>query len=275
MIKMVVSCLLISSLSMYSQVYHWQTDTTTASLLERIETPVGYKRITAKEGSFAHWLRHLPMKDGQPQVMLYNGRPKGNQQAQHAVIDIDVGARDLQQCADAVMRLRAEFLYSRQAWEAIHFNYTSGDRIDFLRWEKGERPVVKGNKVSWKTGYTTGASYQNFKAYLQNIFTYAGTWSLRKELAAVSDLKEIQPGDVFIQGGFPGHAVVVLDVAESPQSGEKLFLLSQSYMPAQDIHVLKNPTSAQLSPWYSTNIDEELRTPEWTFKLNDLRRFTE
>lgn len=45
-----------------------------------------------------------------------------------AVIDIDVEKRDLQQCADAVMRLRAEWLWSIGTKDRIAFNYTGGGR---------------------------------------------------------------------------------------------------------------------------------------------------
>jgi hypothetical protein len=50
-----------------------------------------------------------------------------------------------------------------------------------------------------------------------------------------------------------------------------VFLLAQGYMPAQSVHVLKNPASA--SPWYALDFGAELRTPEWTFRRTDLRRF--
>jgi hypothetical protein len=76
----------------------------------RIAPPPGYQRDSLPAGSFGHWLRQLPLKPGQPPVYLHDGRPKGNQQAQAAVLDLDTGPRDLQQCADAVMRLRAEYL---------------------------------------------------------------------------------------------------------------------------------------------------------------------
>ncbi len=80
-------------------------------------------------------------------------------------------------------------------------------------------------------------------------------------------------GDVFIKGGFPGHAVLVADMVENKATGEKRFLLLQSYMPAQDIHVLKNPKSEDGTPWYTTPVGDQLVTPEWVFKGTALRRW--
>ncbi len=86
------------------------------------------------------------------------------------------------------------------------------------------------------------------------------------------NLNDIQIGDVFIQGGSPGHAVIVVDMAiDSNQN--KVFLLAQSYMPAQDIQILTNPNDRKLSPWYKVNFEGDLETPEWTFKKSDLKRF--
>ena len=100
---------------------------------------------------------------------------------------------------------------------------------------------------------------------------YAGSYSLSKELKKIN-IKNIQIGDIFIKGGFPGHAVIVLDAAKN-ENGDIRFVIGQSYMPAQDIHVLKNPQNRTLSPWYSINLQEQLVTPEYYFDWNDLRRF--
>jgi hypothetical protein len=79
---------------------------------------------------------------------------------------------------------------------------------------------------------------------------------------------------VFIKGGFPGHAVLVIDMAINPATGERRFMLLQSYMPAQDMHVLKNPKAPDGSPWYPVPADKaELATPEWVFPAGTLRRF--
>ncbi len=55
------------------------------------------------------------MKPAGAPVLTYTGAPKWRQDVHVAVIDIDVGKRDLQQCADAIMRLRGEWLYGRGA----------------------------------------------------------------------------------------------------------------------------------------------------------------
>lgn len=98
--------------------------------------------------------------------------------------------------------------------------------------------------------------------------------SLSKELPSVP-YSSLQPGDVFIKGGSPGHAVIVIDVAVHPATRKKVFLLAQSYMPAQQIHILVNPTSRNLSPWYELTESDagKLYTPEWTFEKRDLKRF--
>lgn len=243
------------------------------TIAERIAVPAGFKRVEVKKGSFGDWLRHLPLKPGHPEVHLYNGKLKGNQNVHYAVVNIDVGSTDLQQCADAVMRMRAEYLYSIGDFTNLHFNFTSGHTVGFKKWSEGYRTVIKGNNVSWVKSAAAADNYTVFKSYCSTVFNYAGTASLSKELKPVADLKDLQIGDVFIVGGFPGHAVLVVDVCENAVTGEKLFMIQQSYMPAQEIHILKNYGNAGISPWYSVNFSGDLETPEWTFKRNQLMRF--
>ncbi len=255
-----------------SSLYSWiSVDTNYTSVQNSIDPLEGFKRLNLKTDSYGFWLRNLPVLKDDDTVHLYNGEKKFNQLAHHSIIDIDVGTKDLQQCADAVMRLRAEYLYSIGRFDEIHFNYTSGDKASWLDWKNGIRPVVKGNKVSWVKKSTSNDSYHNFRKYLDSVFMYAGSASLSKELATVSDPSDILPGDLFIQGGFPGHAVVVLDVAED-ENGSRTFLIAQSYMPAQQIHILKNPKFWN-GPWYYAKPSGKLITPEWIFDYKDLKRF--
>lgn len=239
------------------------------TISQRIPPPVGFRRTQEPASSFGAWLRQLPLKpEGEP-VRLYTGAVKPRQDVHAAVIDIDVGNRDLQQCADAAMRLRAEWLWAVNRPNDIAFNYTGGGRVPFSRWARGERPWESGK--SWNRKGKPDASYASFRRYMTQVFAYAGTYSLERELKPVA-LADIAIGDVFIKGGFPGHAVIVADMVENEATGEKRFLLIQSYMPAQDMHILVNPADPSL-PWYPANFKGPLVTPEWTFPEGSLRRW--
>lgn len=242
--------------------------------IEKIAPPKGYVRTSSDKQTFTTYLRQLPLFPKGTKVKLYNGQEKRNQAPTFAVVDMEIGKRDLQQCADAVIRLRAEYLWAQKKYEAIRFNFTSGFPADYTNWAEGKRIQVNGNKVQWYTSNVgKDYSYKTFRNYLDVVFMYAGTASLSKELVTVS-YNSLQPGDVFIQGGYPGHAVIVVDVAVN-LVGKKVFLLAQSYMPAQQIHVLVNPTQPNLSPWYELTESDtgKLYTPEWTFEKKDLKRF--
>jgi hypothetical protein len=243
-----------------------------ASLQARIPPPARFVRETLAADSFGAWLRGLPLLPGRPPVQLYDGRLKRNQSAHAAVVDIDVGARDLQQCADAVIRLRAEYLYASGKAEAIRFHFTSGDLAEFSRWSRGERPQVNGAHVRWAPSAAPDRSHASLRGYLDSVFTYAGSKSLESELSPL-EVSQLTAGDVFISGGFPGHAVLVVDTVIDPRSHRRAFLLAQSYMPAQQIQILRNPAKADDDPWYDLDFGSTLVTPEWTFPRSALRCF--
>jgi len=267
----VLAVLTVTALAEDRARYPWPEAEQGLPLSGRIAPPSGYERQPASPGSFAEWLRGLPVRDGRPDVLLFDGRKKANQQAQWAVLAIDIGAKDLQQCADAVMRLRAEYLYSQGRDDQIAFRFTNGDLVPWSRWRDGERVKVQGNRVTWTRSAVPDPSYESFRRWLDLVFTYAGTASLERELTPVTEPALAEAGDVFIQGGFPGHAVLVADVTVNV-TGQRALLLLQSYMPAQDIHILRNPGDPD-SPWYPARSDGALETPEWKFNYKDLRRF--
>lgn len=229
-------------------------ESNTISTIADIAVPAGYERIAVGDDSFGYFLRYMELNTSDNNVYLYNGELKTNQTAQYKVLTLDVGTRDLQQCADAVMRLRAEYLYRKNRYDEIHFNFL-GD-----------------GKARYYSMYAKGDySYGKFRKYMNYIFAYANTASLLREMNN-RKLADMQIGDVFIQQGNPyGHAVMVIDMAVNTSTGEKIFMLAQSYMPAQNIHVLINPNNPHLSPWYSTNFGGKLHTPEWTFVAADLK----
>lgn len=238
---------------------------------ERIEAPEGYERVVVDEGSYGEYLRNLPLKPHGSKVYYYNGDLK-SRDVHEAVIDMDIGNKDLQQCADAVIRLRAEYLYSKDLFDKIHFNFTNGFKADYATWRQGKRIKVNGNNVSWVEQSGATNDYNSFRKYLDMVFSYAGTLSLSKEMKKVS-VEDMMIGDVFLKGGSPGHCVIILDMAVNKETKEKLFIIAQSYMPAQDIHILKNLENEEFNPWYSTDFGEIIHTPEWSFTKEQLFRF--
>ena len=241
------------------------------TLLERFNPPSGYKRSDASPDELTGFIRGLPLKEADSPVLLYNGEKKTYQDGHAAVFDIDVGNRDLQQCADSVMRIYAEYIWSIGAYDKIAFHLTNGFLMEYSKWREGNRLVVDGNNTSWSKKADYDNSYESFRKYLNMVYTYAGTISLSRECRPIS-IEEILPGDIFIYAGSPGHCVLVVDVA-TDESGSKCFLLAQGYMPAQDFHILKNPLHPE-DPWYYANeIQYPLQTPQWSFDEGSLMRW--
>jgi hypothetical protein len=206
---------------------------------------------------------------------MYNGELKEHQDHHYRVIDMDSGNRDLLQCADAVMKFRAEYLYSRGRLDDISFNFTSGDTASFRDWINGKRPVIEGNSVSWTCCEPVDSSFDALQSYLDVVYMYAGTYSLKKELIEVAEPDSVRPGDIMIIGGFPGHAMIVADICHNGESGEKAVLFVQGFTPSQDMHVVANERNRSLNPWYLVGRGDKLDTPSWTFDWSDLRRFPE
>ncbi|MBL7997747.1 MAG: DUF4846 domain-containing protein [Candidatus Kapabacteria bacterium] len=245
-----------------------------AAEIGAIPAPQGFVRTAEAAASFAGYIRSLPLSADNT-VYLYNGRKKDNQDAQYAVVEMDIGSRDLQQCADAVMRIRAEYLYAQRNYGAIRFTFTSGDPAPFRMWMNGERPAIVRGRAVWRKTAKPDTSYRTFREYLTTVFRFCGTASLEKELMPVSSPQNIRIGDVIIKGGFPGHAVLVVDKAVRPSDNAVMVMLAQSYMPAQSIHVLRNPGNRG-SPWYEVPVaGGALITPEWAFDWSNLKRFDE
>jgi hypothetical protein len=240
-----------------------------SSIGTRYNPPAGFHRLPAAEGSYTHFLRQLSLKPHGAKVHYYDGRIKENVGVYAGVLNMDVGTKDLQQCADAVMRLRAEYLFASGRAEEIHFNLTNGFRADFAKWMQGYRIVVSGRNASWRKTAAPASDHGSLRNYLDFVYSYAGSLSLSRELKPVV-WRDMQPGDILIFGGSPGHAETVTDMAVDGR-GKKVFLLSQSYMPAQEIQILENPSNMGISPWYELwEAPYMVQTPEYSFRTGDL-----
>ena len=244
----------------------------TTENIRGISLPQGFNYVEEGDSVYPNWLLDLQLKKNKT-IYLYNGKLKSNQDVQYGVLNIDIGKKDLIQCADAAMKLRADHLFEKHLYDQIKFISTSGNELSFENWLKGIRWKVQGAiLVSYNTHNEEPNIQQEYNSFMDFVFTYCGTYSLSKQLKAVNDTKSLQPGDIFVYGGFPGHAVTVMAVAKN-EAGKKVFLLSQGYMPAQDIHILKNYASADQSPWYKVSELYPLYTPQWQFEKGSLKRW--
>lgn len=241
------------------------------NLESRLLVPRGYRRVASTSDEITGFIRNLPLKDDGSQVLTYNGSPIANQDNHVAVFDISIGERDLQQCADSVMRIYGEYYWSLEDYDKIAYHLTNGFYMNYSKWKEGYRIVVDGNDVRWNKSASFDDSYETFLKYMEMVFAYAGTLSLTAESSPIT-LNDLLPGDLLLQGGSPGHCVLVIDMAYD-ENGKRCYLLAQGYMPAQDFHVLTNPLHPE-DPWYyEDEMNYPIQTPSWTFKEGSLMRW--
>ncbi|HSC52145.1 MAG TPA: DUF4846 domain-containing protein [Phnomibacter sp.] len=219
------------------------------SIIASIPTPSHFQRIILPGHSFGSWLRKQPLRNDKT-IRLYNGNRRNDQSIQHAVVDIPIGQQDLIQCADAIIYCRAYYLYQTKQAASISFTDNNG----------------KVYKIA------SNARSHAFQQYLNTVFSYCNTASLARQMNPIR-FSQLQPGDVLIRGGFPGHGAIIADMCEN-KKGEKLYLLMQGFMPAQDIHVLRNFYEPSISPWYRLDTTYTMiYTPTFWFKSSEAKRF--
>jgi hypothetical protein len=239
------------------------------TLLARFETPKGMHRVPVATGSFGEFLRTLPLEAKGAPVRAFNGEVirAGDHPRVAAVLALDVGPFDVQQCADSIVRLHAEWQWSKGN-HALSYRASSGFPMELSRWENGERMRVDGSTLAWYRGAKKDASRKSFREYLDQVFTFVNTVAVERDGLHIK-AKDLEPGDFFVQGGFPGHAVIVLDLAKDDQ-GKRKALLAQGFMPAQSMHVLRNEKD---EIWTPLDENSALYTPFWKpFQWSDLRR---
>jgi hypothetical protein len=235
-----------------------------------IPVPDGFSRPVVVKGGYADFLRKLQLKDDKT-VYYYTGQLKLNQQAVYAVLDIPVRNKPLLQCADAVLLIRASWLFSQKKYEQINFVATDGTWLNYSDWCKGVRYILKGNKLLTvkHSGQSVSPELQsNLDRFLQQVYAFCGTASLSKQMKPKSINASPEPGDVFLQPGHPGHVVLVADIAKNIK-GDTIFILLQGFMPAQDIHLIKSFQSPIQQPWQSY-AGGGFQTAEWKFPVGSL-----
>jgi hypothetical protein len=255
-------------------VYPWGPSTTSERLDARFRAPPGgFTRVNVAAGSFGEFLRTLPLQPEGSPVVDYRGL-KLYSEGRHpnivAVADLDVGSRDLQHCADVIIRLHAEWRYGRGEHD-LNYRSVSGQQLSYRGYVAGDRAIVEGkNIVIRRASSPRKDDHVLLRGWLDDVFNWAGTASLERDAKKVAR-SDLQPGDFFVMSGSPfGHAVLILDAAKDDK-GRTALLLGQSYMPAQSFQVLRPSND---SAWFIVDVnDNYVSTPFWQpFPLTALRR---
>ena len=265
---LIVLCLFVcSGCSLINPKYDFINEEGT-NIISRINTPQGYTRI--ETDSFGEFVRNYILKEEGSPILKYNGSENVNQNSHVAVFALPIENEDLQQCADSVMRMYAEYYYQRKEYDKISFHFVDGFKATYSKWVEGYRIKVGERSSSWVKSASYDDSYTSFKKFMRIVFAYASTLSMEKEAKSI-DIKDIQIGDIFIQGGSPGHVVMIVDICEN-NKGEKAFLLAQGLMPAQEFHIMKNPRNDN-DPWYyESEVTYPYKVKGYTFKEGSLKR---
>ena len=220
---------------------------------EALPPPYGAERV--ESDAFGLWLRQRTLAAADAPVLAYNGHEIAKR-SPWRVVQLPMVQGDLQQCADAIIRERAEWL--KETGQPVSFYATSGDPIPWERFRAGEDPYDAGNRIAWRAG-----SDQTWDGYLTRVFTWAGSASLQNlETQAAS---EPRAGMILVQGGFPGHGVLLMDVAR--QGDTFYFLAAQSFMPAQSFHLDLGPHAG----WW--RFEEQMSLGSWSCFESDRREW--
>ncbi|MFC0604024.1 DUF4846 domain-containing protein [Winogradskyella pulchriflava] len=241
------------------------------TIKSRVNVPSGYQRVEYTIGSFEDYLRNYKLKSFGSKIINYDDSEYFWQGGHIGILEIPVPKNGLQQCADALIRIRSEFLWDNNRKDEIGFKFTSGHYCSWTKYAEGYRPKINGNKVSFHNTANTNHTKENFYKYLNLIYMYSGTLSLYNELEAVK-AKDLKIGDMLIKGGSPGHIVMIADEVIN-DNGEKLFLLFQGNTPAQNVHLVKNLEDASISPWYQLKDDAVIPVSNYTFDSAKFVRF--
>ncbi|OPC08189.1 hypothetical protein BAY01_17555 [Elizabethkingia miricola] len=252
-----------------SEIQEHYVDEKSNTLKGRLLVPKGFTREITNENTWDHFIQNQALEKYGSPILKYDGTKISDQKHHIGTLMYDVGEKDLQQCADALIRLRAEYLFGQKRYNEIGFNFTSGDHFTWKSYAEGERPLINGNNVKFIKRAPENAlgSYSDFRQYLDIIYNYAGTISLSKELKDSKGNMELNIGDLIITPGSPGHTVMIADKISDGKN--KKYALIEGFTPAQTIHIL----SVNGNPWFSIKPGAIIETPRYTFQNAVIKRF--
>jgi len=226
----------------------------------KFSIPDGFEREIVSD--YHKWVISQPLKENN-KVFYTNGDEKMNDDIWAAVFDYDLGTHKYHQCADAAIYLNAMYKYEKGYKDQLIYSFANRDKTSYKEWLNGIYYRLDSDNDSilhkkWRSARED--SLETFYGWLKVVWEWAGTPSLPYDTEEV-DIMNMKPGDIFNQGG---HAISVVDIIINKTTGNKKYMLSQSYMISpvlgDEQHILLNPKTGDV--WYDLNNDY-VDTPEW------------
>jgi len=191
-----------------------------------IPAPEGYIIDQFPENSFSRFIQSLPLKDG-PVISDYTGKRVINPIYRvMAVVDLPLLFNsDLEQCADFSMRIWADFHLKTGRMDSLYlFNYD-------------------GKKQYFNKEHDT------YRTFLKRAFSVSNSHSLKMGCRKIEPAR-LKPGDLIVQNddGGIGHVSMIMNSARR-STGEVLYLVGFSFMPAQEFHI-ENAMKYGTSGWF-------------------------
>ena len=232
-----------------------------------------YKRIEAKSGSFADWLRNLPLKKKGADVLNYrDGIFKSGQDTTVAfVVDLDIEGRRLEQCMDLLVRLYSDYLWKNKLTDSLKLPLPGGFWLNWENWKNGFRPLFKGIDVKIMKTSPSDTSYRSYNSYLRTVYSESHTQQFYHAYQSV-ERRDLQIGDIIIKKGTKGHAIMVVDLAKN-EIGDMIALIGNGDTPACQFFLLNHKKN---KPWIPLDFNRERIDLPLKRKMtwDGLRRFT-
>jgi hypothetical protein len=231
-----------------------------------------YHRLPVESGSFASWLRHLPLKDQGVPVLDYRGRvfKTAGDSVVARVVDIDITGSRLEQCMDIIVRFYADYLWENNKTNGLSLPLPGGYRLDWDDWKQGLRPFFKGLDMSLKNNSTPDSSEKSYRNYLNIVYAESHTQQFYHAYEQRNKM-DVEIGDFIVKKGTKGHAILIVDMAED-ERGERIVLIGNGDTPACQFFLLNFKNH---QPWVPLSFDKEnLNLPlKRKMTWDGLRRF--
>lgn len=221
------------------------------SIESRFPVPAGFARISVSEGSFARWLRGLPLLPESAVSYDWQKRAVFNPDEVGGVLDWRLLGPE-EQCADIALRLLAEFARLDANGSDPVFRSLSGDEIRWSRWLRGRYGTNQNaTAIVYRADSPRTGSRSEYDRFLKFVMNYTNTASMARDWPIIAET-ELVVGDVIIQphctGEGMGHLSVIVDACED-SAGARSFIFVDGYTPARDPVVRQRVTGDRSTVW--------------------------